>query len=80
MRAAGVRPDATSLGLASSSAKMESALREPSRLAGAVVRRALGLAAPGLPPKKKFLIEDKVEGLDSDSDLSLGPLGPSSEA
>ena len=65
-RRLGVRPDALSFGVASSSAKIESALREPSRLAGAAARRMVGLgeSAPDFPPKKKFLMDERAEGFD----------------
>lgn len=54
-----------SFGDASSSAKIESALSEPSRLGGAVVRRVMvGFGASDLEPKKKFLMDERAEGFD----------------
>jgi hypothetical protein len=51
-----------SLGAAWSSAKIESALSEPSRFGGATGWRViLGLGASDLPPKKKFLIEERAD-------------------
>jgi hypothetical protein len=47
-------------------------------LGGAVDLRVIfGFAVSDLPPKKKFLMEDKADGLDCSSGLSLGSLLPS---
>lgn len=81
LRAAGVRPEAISLGEASSSAKMESALSEPSRLGGAVLRRVMVGFWADLPPKKKFLMDEKAPPFCwGGSGGLLEPLEPSSWA